>query len=259
MSEEQKLADLLSGPVKPPHSPPEEDSTEELETVGHTEEQPNGHAPHTTSVVTLSNLFRHHDAHPIVLDLCLLKKYGSEWYIWETETLEHLISQDFHGQVSDLVMSKIQAVRTLHLVDSYWHDWEVFCWCTMPLSGIHPDFEVMQVPNVVQCMVSVDIANQIRTDVEWDHEVKSYLEMVHRHDEILVPQSPLDFVHLDTAGLVLDAREVRLLWSVVRKSDKMPTGETITAEQLRRMLVAHRALEESRVSMRNQLPLVQHV
>lgn len=259
MSEEQKLADLLSGPVKPPHSPPEEDLVEGLETVGQPEEHPKEHASPATSVVTLSNLFRHHDAHPIVLDLCLLKKYGSEWYIWETETLEHVIAKDFHGQVSDLVMAKIQAVRTVHLVDSYWQDWEVFCWCTMPFSGIHPDFEVMQVPSVAQCMISVDIANQIRTDVEWDSEVKRYIEMVHRHDEILVPQPPLDFVHIDTSGLVVDEKEIRLLWSVVSRSDKLPTGETITAEQLRRMLVAHRALEESRVSMRTQLPLVQHV
>ena len=260
MSEEQKLADLLSGPVKPPRSPPEQDSTEELETVGQPEEQPKGQVSPAPSAVTVSNLFRHPEAHPVVLDLILLHKYGPEWYGWETETLELRIPQDFNvKEVSDMVMSKIQAVRTLHMVDTFWKQWEIFCWCTMPFNGVYPDFHVMQVPTVAECMIAVDIANQIRTDVEWSSEVKAYLESVHRHDGIFVAQPPLEFVHMDLADYVLDEKEIRMLWPVIQQTNNMPTGETITAEQLRRMLSARRALEESRVSLRTQLPLVQHV
>jgi hypothetical protein len=260
MSEEQKLADLLAGPTKPPRSPPEQDPTEELETIGEEEEQPKGQVMPAASAVAAGNLFRHPEAHPIVLDLALLHKYGPEWYAWETETLELRIPQDFHvKEVSDMVMSKIQAVRTLHMVDSFWSQWEVFGWCTMAFNGVFPDFDVLQVPTVAECMISVDIANQIRSDVEWHPELKAYLESVHRHDGIFVTQPPLEFVHLDLEDLVLDGKEIRMLWPVVRDSNNMPTGETITAEQLRRMLSAHRALEESRVSMRTQLPLVQHV
>ena len=260
MTEEQKLADLLSGPQKPPHTAPEADPTEELETVGKYEEQPESKVSPVPVNITIGNLFRHPDAHPIVLDLCLLRKYGADWYGWEPETLELRIPQDFKtSEVSDLVMSKIQAVKTLHLVDTFWQQWEVFGWCAMPFNGVFPDFHVMQVPSVAQCMVAVEIANQIRVDVPWSTEVAAYLEAVHRHDGIFVPQPPLDFVHVDVEGYPLEPKEIRVLWSVVEKTDKMPTGDTVTAEQLRRMLVAKRALEESRVFLRSQLPLVQHV
>lgn len=258
MSAEQKLAELLAGTPKASQLEPH--TTDEIETVGKVEEQPQGKAAPTESAVTVSNLFRHHDAHPVVLDLCLLRKYGPEWYGWESETLQLRIPQDFRvKEVSDLVLSKIQAVRTLHVVDTFWTRWEVFGWCAMPFSGIFPDFEVMQVPTVAECMVAVDIANQIRNDVAWSSEVKAYLESVHRHDGVFVPQPPLDFVKLDVSAFPIDVSDIRKLWPAVIQSDKMPTAQTVTAEQLRRMLTCARALEESRVFFRSQLPLVQHV
>ena len=260
LSEQHKLGEMLVGPTMAPTAPPLIQSTEELETTGLNEVAPPGSSEPVGSAVTLSNLFRHPDAHPVVLDLCLIRKYGADWYGWEPETLELKIPQDFKvKEVSDLVFSKIQAVRALHMVDNYWRHWEVFCWCTMPLNGMFPDFEVMQVPTVAECMVSVDIANQIRSDVKWDAEIVAYLESVHRHDGIFVSQPPLDFVHIDTDGLVVDAKEIRMLWPVVLQSNKMPTGETVTAEQLRRMLSAQRYLEANRSLLRSQLPLVQHV
>lgn len=258
MSEEQKLAAFLAGPGKP--STTEAEPTEELETVDKAEEEPEGHRPVSISTVTKGNLFRHPDVHPIVLDLCLIRKYGYEWYGWEPETLQLRIPQDFHvTEVSDLAFSKIQACKTLHLVDTFWQQWEIFGWVTMALNGIFPDFEVMQVPTVTQCLISVDIANQLRDDVSWSTEVTAYLEMVHQHDGVLVPQPPLEFLHVETEDTVVEPKDIRMLWPAVRTSNQMPTGDTVTAEQLRRMLLSYRGLEASRVSLRSQLPLVQHV
>lgn len=257
MNAEQQLERLLSGQKVLPGVEP--DPTEELETLDKSEDALKEQSSAAVSSVTLKNIFKNPASHPVVLDLVLLKKYGPEWYGWETETLQHHIPQEFGHEISELVLSKVQAVRTLHMVDFYWQQWEIFCWCTMPLNGVFPDFEVMQVPTVAQCMVSVDIANQLRDDVEWGSEVKAYLEVVHRHDGIFVPQAPLDFVHVDTDGLVVDPKEVQLLWPAVRSSDQMPKAETVTAEQLRRMLSAYRYLEDSRVNMRAQLPLVSNV
>lgn len=257
MSDEQKLAELLSGPTKPRSAPVEPDPTEEIETVTHEDAQKDGPPAHL-SRVTASNLFRHPDAHPVVLDLYLLRKYGHEWYGWEPETLELRIPRDFHD-VSDLVMAKIQAVKALHLVDTYWQQWEIFLWCTMAFNGVFPDFETMQVPTVAQCAVSVDIANQLRNDVEWSSEVKAFIASVHHHDDILVAEPPLDFVHVDAEGAHVSLDEVRVLWPAVKKANKMPAADTAVAEQLRRMLIVERAVEESRVSLRSQLPLVTHV
>ena len=62
----------------------------------------------TTSSVTLINLFRTPDAHPVVLDLALLRKYNIDWLSWERETLELRISQDFRTPTS----SNMVPIRT---------------------------------------------------------------------------------------------------------------------------------------------------
>src|SRR5580658_669600 len=106
----------------------------------------------TTSVpdpggVTAGNIWRHPDAHPIVLDLLLIRRYGPEWLLLEPETLQSIIPEDFGTQtLSDLNLSKLQACKTAHVVESFWQRWEVFTWCAMSFNGEFPDFEIMQVP-----------------------------------------------------------------------------------------------------------------
>lgn len=240
--------------------PAEDEATEHVETVEHREEQPDAASRPATSAVTVVNLFRHPDAHPLVLDLCLLKKYGPDFLLWETETLELRIPQDFRTtEVSDLNMAKVQACRTLHLVDSYWERWEVFCWVTASLNGFFPDFEHLHVPSVQQCAVAVETAKKIRDDVEWSSEVKAFLQQVLRFEGVLCPVAPLDFVDFDNEGYVVDALEVRSKWPDVLLSRKVPSEESITAEQLRRLLLVQEALDENRALLRSQLPLVQHV
>jgi hypothetical protein len=200
-----------------------------------------------------SNVMSHQEAHPVVLDIMMTKKYGPEWLGWEGETIEHRVPQDFRSSISLLNLSKLQAMRTLHLVDAFWQRWEVFCWCCMPLNDIFPDFEVMQVPTVAQCMVAVDIANRTRDDMQWSSEVREYLSVVHRHDELLVPQAPLDFVRVDTEGFPIDVPDILKRWQDVRVSGRVPADETVEDEQLRRMLMAYQALEASRSILRLQL------
>jgi hypothetical protein len=250
---------MMHGPLLPKGTPPEEEPTEELEVLDRTELPVDGHHAAAPSTVTAGNLFRHPDTHPVILDLTLLKKYGPEWLGWEPETVEALVPDDFHTSISDVNLSKIQACKALHLVDDFWTRWEVFGWCTMALNGIFPDFKVLQVPSVAQCMIAVDIARQIRDDVEWSTEVKAYLSSVHLHDGLLVPQPPLEFVHVDASAYPVDVEEVRKKWPDMSVGLHAPKGESVEAEQLRRMQQVHQALEESRVSFRSQLPLVSHV
>jgi len=253
----ESLSDLLRRikPDAPPEDPdpvvvsaPEE-KTEE--SVLHKEEAP--------SAVTHKNVFRHPDAHPIVLDLLLIKKYGEAWLGWESETIEHCVPIDFGvDRVSDINMSKLNAVKTLHLVDTFWDRWEVFVWCTMALNATFPDFVHMQAPTVIQAATAVDAANRIRSDVSWGSEVTSFLSVVHRHDGILVPTQPLDFVVVDADGLPLDLDNVRERWPIVRASGVAPAEATPEAEQLRRMLFNLNALEHSRTQLRQQLGVLKH-
>lgn len=213
-------------------------------------------APPPKAVTTI-NLFQHPDTHPYVLDLALLQKYGPEWMEWEVETIALRVPQDFPTRsVSALNMEKLQAVRTLHYVNTFWLDWDVFLPCTMAFNGLLPDFEVMQVPTVAQCAVAVDLANRIRQDVEWSDEVKMYLAAVHQFDGILCPIDPLEFVEVDTEGLPIDCEEIRGLWPEVRRTGRVPSEESVTAEQLRRMLIVQNALREDRAQLQAQLPLL---
>lgn len=232
--------------------PPEEPTIVE-ETVEKNQDKGTTKVP-DIGVVTAQNLWRHPDSHPMVLDLLLLRQYGSEWLEWDPQTFELLLPQ-----ASSLNLSKVQACKTLHLVESFWERWEVFTVCTMALNGEFPDFEVMQVPTVAQCLVSIDIGRRIRNDVSWSDEMKAFLAAVHIHDGVLVPIPPLDFVHVDSNGAAVDLGAVRSRWPTVRAANRGPLGETAEDEQLRRLLVVHGFLEESRARLRNQLPLIPHV
>jgi hypothetical protein len=166
-----------------------------------------------------------------------------------------LIPDDFKTQaLSELNLAKLQACKVLHLVDSFWQRWEVFVACTMPFNDVFPDFEMMQVPTVAQCLVSADIAARIRDDVAWSEEMKTYFVEVYDFDGVLLPLPPLDFVKLPKVdGLKED--DLAFRWAEVRGSGRPPTGQTIIDEQLRRLHVVWGFLEESRTRLRQQLSL----
>jgi len=214
--------------------------------------------PHTTEVaapttVTAANLWRHPDAHPIALDLLMLRKYGPAWLEWEAETLRALIPTDFKTpSVSELNIAKLQACRTLHLVDSFWQRWEVFIACLMPFNGEFPDFTTMPVPTVAQCLVACDIAQRIRDDVSWSSEMQAYIRVVYHHDGIFMPLPPMDFVTLEVPEEI-DAQKVSRRWPEVLKSGRAPTGQTPVDEQLRRLLTVNGYLEESRTRLQRQM------
>lgn len=203
------------------------------------------------------NVFQHPDSHPAVLDILLLQKYGPEWMAWEPETLQIRIPQDFRTQdVSDLNLGKIQAMKTLHFVDTPWKRWEVFTWCAMPLNGLFPDFEMMQVPTAAQCLVAIDIFNVTRQDVRWSDELKVYLATVWKHDGMFCPIDPADFIEVDKSGTTIECSKIMEMWPNVRKTGTAPSEDTANAEQLRRMLDAHQYLKESRDLFERQLRTV---
>lgn len=235
------------------------ETTEEIETVGKEEEIQSSAPPVAVHQVTAKNFFHHPDTHPIALDLLLLRKYELDWLSWEPETFELRITADFKTSLSEVNFHKLNAVKALHLVDSFWERWEVFLWCTMAFNGVLPDFQSMQVPTVAECLVSIDIANRIRTDVSWSDEIKRFLEAVYRMDGIFCPQAPADFVKTDSEEFLVDCAEVSAKWPEVRRTRKIPEEESITSEQLRRLLLVNDYLEESRAHLKYQMKLVPNV
>lgn len=244
-----KLQELRRAPPSEPFGDDDEDEIIE------TDESDDAVVKSAASAPTAHvNLFQHPDTHPAVLDILLLQKYGPEWMLWESETLQARIPQDFHTQgVSDLNLSKIQAMKTLHLVDTPWLRWEVFVWCAMPANSLFPDFEVMQVPTVAQCLVAIDTFNTVRQDVVWSDEVKAYLGVVWKHEGMFFPIDPADFVVIDRTNTDIDYSKVVGAWPSVRASGQAPTDDSANSEQLRRMLDAHLYLKENRESFERQM------
>ena len=237
-----------------------QDPTEVLEVTGEEESTPVEAATTNFAAVTKANFWHHPDTHPVALDLVLLRRYGPQFLEWEAETLRRAVPEDFHSSsLSELNLTKIQAVRTLHLVDTFWEDWEVFLWCTMALNGIFPDFSVLQAPTVAQCLVAVDTANHLRDDMPWGVEVKTFLDVCFRHDGLLVRLDPIDFLEITRDPTLADFKSIEDRWPKVRAARRAPAGETPEDEQLRRLLAAHLYLEESRGRLRHQLGLVTHV
>jgi len=260
---EKRFRDALEtiGAIKP--SPPDEGLGEIEETY---EVLKTDTEVAKLSTPTAINLFQHPDIHPVILDLCLLKKYGPEWLYWETETLRWRIPQDFRtsssdreSSVSDLNIGKVQAMKNLHYNDTYWQRWEVFNWCTQPFNYIYVDFEIMQPPSTAQMMVSVDTARHVRSDVSWTDEVKTFIREACRFDGVFCPPIPLDFVEVGTKHGLLDCEDVQARWPEVRKADRAPTEETPESEQLRRNLEVHRYMLRNRDRLQSQMHLVLNV
>lgn len=207
------------------------------------------------AAVTAKNIWHHPDAHPIALDMQMLRHFGPEWLAWEPETLQILVPEEFKtSALSDLNLAKLQACKVLHLVDPFWQRWEVFVACTMPFNGVFPDFHVMQVPTVAQCLVACDVAKRIRNDVEWSEEMKAYVGQVYNHDGIYFPLPPADFATFEVPESI-DQKAIAERWPAIRASGVAPKGQTVLDEQLRRLLVANGFLEESRLRLQQQLRL----
>lgn len=234
--------------------PHEDDATEVMETV-----DPEVVDKITTNVrsITPINLFQHPNAHPIALDLALLRRYGPEWLTWEAETLELRIPVDFKtSSLAALNTHKIMAVKAMHLNDSFWKKWEVFSACVQPLNNLFPDFEIMQAPDYGDLVVAADIAGHIQRDIPWSVEVTEYIKVVMRHDGTLVGVEPLQDIEPDMTDYVIDTGAIKAAWPTVRQTDRPLEGATVEAEQLSRMLAVHRYVELRRQQLRDQLPLV---
>lgn len=236
-----------------------QDPTEVIEVVSEEESVPVEAVAANISAVTKTNFWHHPDTHPIALDLALLRRYGPQFLEWEAATIRHAVFEDFSSSLSEINLTKIQAVKAMHLVDTFWEDWEVFLWCTMSLNGIFPDFSVLQAPTVVQCLMAIDIANHLRDDMPWSDEVKAFIEVSFRHDGLYISLAPADFITVTRDPTLADFKSIEERWIKVRSARRAPTAETPEDEQLRRLLAASAHLEESRERLRHQLGLVANV
>jgi ribosomal protein L37E len=185
--------DVSLEPDGPPDTTPVEDdpdpSTEDQDVEE--EAQPVGSEPSDTPV-RRRNVFTHHDSHPLLLDMILLKKYGPIWLTWEAETVWDEIADDFKQTVSAGNVGKIQAVKTCHLVETPWKAWEGFNPVCQALNNNIPDFRSLQKPTPAQVILAVTLMNIIKRE-EFSNEVSMYIAACFLDEGIFYLPPPVTF------------------------------------------------------------------
>jgi hypothetical protein len=255
-----ELAAALGVHVTPePHPQLTEDVVFKSLQAAETTEVPAGDKPGLADVgrLTLRNIFRHPEAHPVVLGLLLLRRYGIDYLTWAYETLERHIPQDFGiDTISVLNGSKIQAIRTLQLVDAPWERWEVFNWTAHPCNNLLPDFHVMQVPTTAMLAVAIDTMARVREDLTFSSEVQAFMQQVMHFDGVHVAVPPYQFLAGEPVPDLLDEAAIRRGYDIARRTRVPPVDESADSEQVRRLLVIDNQVEIQRARLRSQLEIL---
>lgn len=185
----------------------EEELYEALLKVGQSPEETQAPPPKNrenrsgTAPFSRKNAFIHHDAHPLLLDLLLLRAFGAEWLAWESETLWAEIQRVFKQPPLPVHnKNKIQAVRTAHVVESPWEDWETFVVVSQALNNNIPNFQVLHKPTPPQIMNTVKILSRIR-DVEFSPEVQKFIAACFLDESIYYLPEPVEFAQDEAAML----------------------------------------------------------
>lgn len=184
----------------------EDELYDALSKIGQTTEKHEGGAskdPDESSFVKLNrkNFFTHHDVHPLLLDLVLLKTFGVDWLGWEAETLWAEIQRIFsQSNIPVNSRNKVQAVRTAHVVEHPWEDWETFAVVSQALNNNIPNFQILHKPTPAQTMNTVRILQAIR-DLEFSDEVQKFIAACFLDEGIYFLPEPVDFAQDEAAML----------------------------------------------------------
>ena len=165
--------------------------------------------------VTKENFFQNHDTHPMLLYHMLSDRYGKEWLQWDTDSLWLTIQRDFPGwTIHDITKDKVNALKTLMVVDSYWQDWEVFEKVTQALNNNSVRFDLVQDPSLGQMMHSVSLAGQLR-ERKFDEEVGRYVAAVAQYAGVEYLPKPLNFAQPFLGTLPRDVAErYAAMWQI---------------------------------------------
>ncbi len=151
-------------------------------------------SPQTPSPKSLTSrsVFSHPDAHPVALDVVLLKNFELEWLQWLPDTLFLEIEKTFSTSIAEVNKLKILAAQTLHVTDAAWEEWEIFEKTVWALNGMVPRVDTIQPPDLPMLYAGVAIINDIRQET-YGEEVSRYCAAVFLHEHVHYAPEPLDF------------------------------------------------------------------
>lgn len=163
-------------------------------------------APAIPKSLTSRSVFSHPEAHPVSLDLVLLKNFDLEWLQWLPDTLFSEIETTFSTSIAEVNRLKILAAQTLHVIDAYWEAWEIFEKVLWALNGHVPRVDVIQPPDLSILMSGVDMANGIRKET-YGEEVARYCAAVFLNENVFYAPEPLTFCQRYIIGPTYECRD----------------------------------------------------
>lgn len=142
--------------------------------------------------VTKQNIWRHPNAHPLVLTLLLLDKYGQEYTTWEPEALRQTLKKDGIA-LSESVWTKILAARVVLLSGSPWRQWEQFHWIVTGLAGKPPNFVYMERPEIGFIMAGIDTMKMMDRERPFAEDIAKFVAAALRDRGIAYAAPPMQF------------------------------------------------------------------
>lgn len=134
-------------------------------------------------------LYKDAAAHPLVLQLMVLDRYGNESMDWDPEVLRATMMRDRY-QVSGTNWAKLMAARTLLMSPSPWRQWEVFHWVARALAGFPPNFTFLEEPVLGHLFSCVDIMKICDPAREFQLEIDKFVAAALRHEgHVYAPES----------------------------------------------------------------------
>lgn len=137
-------------------------------------------------------LFKAPDAHPFVLLLMVLDRYGNEALTWAPEVLRVTMIRD-NLQVSGASFAKLMAMEAILNSPSPWRQWNVFHYVSRALAGLPPNFVYLEQPELGHQMVAVDIMRVCDRAQQTSAEVDKFVATTLRHSGHVYAPEPLSF------------------------------------------------------------------
>jgi len=129
------------------------------------------------------------------LDLILIDTFGPDWLEWESETVWSEIEAEFGATPSVHSRNKINALKTMHIVDTPWTEWEVFNIVAQALNGNIPDFRILQKPSPLEVAFAVEVMRKVK-EREFSSEIARFVAAAFLNEEIVYLPPPVEFAQV---------------------------------------------------------------
>ena len=255
VSYEEELSDierfLLDAPARVGSSSGEPTSV--VETLHPFQGEHRVHLPPLDPPKTLAELVAHPEAHPLILNVLMLKEYGQDYLAWAMPAVERGLEK--FGVPCDLSVAKVMAAQLCHTTEGPWTLWEQFVPVVSAFTDVLPDFDTLQAVDPIQITVAVGIMNTLDSRDIWSDEVKRFISASYHYYDVMLPIPPVQFVTVQAPWLPHDREALMRAWPETARTGK-PTMGGIEGIQLQKMLALAQGQQVFLNRLRHQLALV---